>query len=338
MKEHCQPVSTQCTAAAVLLGVLFLSAARCPAGGEGSHRVVALVNREVITSGDVMDRAASRIAALDPETPLGERQDASEEILNETLQLIIEEHLLVAEGERVLKLNAGLAKRIDKSVSEQLEKERLAAGGAVAFREALAQKGLRYADYVKRVRLRMVRDLVLYRYVVSDISVSPDELLDFYRKNLDRFREPAQVKYRQIFVRNRKYESRDKAQEMAEYLIGLLRKQHDFAKLAVEYSDGPHAADGGLWDFTRRGVRPKPIDDLLFSLPVAEVGGPVETEIGFTILKLVERTSARTVPFEEAQQKIAPVLQAKKRNDRYAELIGRLKAGNYVEVLEAGEQ
>lgn len=113
-----------------------------------------------------------------------------------------------------------------------------------------------------------------------------------------------------------------------------LRKGEPFAELAKNRSNGPRRENGGLWDFVRQGVRPKPVDQLLFSLPVGEVGGPVETEIGYTIVKVEAHKPGRTIPFEEVQPKIEALLKARRQDVRYLELMRRLEEENYVERRE----
>jgi parvulin-like peptidyl-prolyl isomerase len=116
--------------------------------------------------------------------------------------------------------------------------------------------------------------------------------------------------------------------------MGLLQKQHDFADLARKYSEGPHAQEGGLWDFVRQGVRPEPLDKLIFSLPVGEAGGPVQTNIGYTIIMVEARRKARTIPFEEVQAQLEKQLLQEEWQRRYKQLIKRLEKEHHVLRLD----
>ena len=121
-------------------------------------------------------------------------------------------------------------------------------------------------------------DYVRYQFVMRDLSVAPREVREYYEQNLNQFEEPAQVKFRGIFIRVTETQNREAARKSADDLLLQLKKPADFAQLAKERS-ALHAEEGGLWDFTEQGTLPKPVDDLLFSLPVGEIGGPVETEM-----------------------------------------------------------
>ncbi len=324
-------------AVALLVVVCGLCAADEPLMSAGvGDAVVAVVNKEVIRRSDLLERASDALDKLELSTSPSEQQKLTRQVLYATLRALIDEKLLLVEAQRLTRQNEPFAKLVDDRVDARIEDERRNAGGEAAFAEALDKQGLTRAEYRTRLRAEIMRDLVLYYFVTRDLSVSPGDLLEYYRKDLDRFQEPARVKFRQIFIRADKHENRAQAAELAQYLAGLLDKQHDFAKLAEEYSDGPRAEEGGLWDL-RQGARPPPIDKLLFSLPVGEVGGPVETDTGFTIVKVEARNPARTIPFEEVQQSLEAELLRRKRLERYQRLVERLEQQNYVEIVGQDE-
>jgi parvulin-like peptidyl-prolyl isomerase len=304
--------------------------------------VVAVVNKQVITQQDVLDRSGAALVELSRDRSLSpdERRQRATEINAEVLRQIVSEKLLLAEGNRLLSANEDLKKRFGENIESRLQEERRNAGGEAAFREALRKKGMTYEAYADHLRERTLMDYVRYQFVVRDLSVAPREILEYYQQNLSQFGEPAQVKFRGIFIRETEKQDREAARKAAEDLRLQLRKPTDFALLARERS-ALHAEEGGLWDFTEQGTLPKRVDDMLFSLPVGEIGGPVETEMpgpvkaesGFLIVKVEERKPARTRAFEEVQRPIEEMLLARKRINRYDALIRRLEAENYVEYV-----
>ena len=61
----------------------------------------------------------------------------------------------------------------------------------------------------------------------------------------------------------------------------------DFSTLAVEYSSDPGSARfGGSMGSFERGVMLPPIDEVAFSLPPGNISEPIETSIGFHILRV----------------------------------------------------
>jgi parvulin-like peptidyl-prolyl isomerase len=304
--------------------------------------VVAVVNKQVITQQDIMARCGPVLAEVDRDNSLSadERRARATEIEAVALRRLVDEKLLVAEGNRLLNADEGLKKRFGETVDMRLEEERRNAGGDAPLREALRKKGRTYQDYTDQLREQRLLEYVHWRFVERDLSVAPREILEYYQQHPNQFAEPAEAKFRGIFIPQTEEQSREAARKSAEELLLELKKPTDFALLAREHSS-LHAEEGGLWDFTEQGTLPKPVDDLLFSLPVGEIGGPVETEMpgpvqgekGFLIMKVEERRPARTQTFEEVQRPIEEMLRRRKQLTRYDALIRRLKAENYVEYV-----
>ena len=64
----------------------------------------------------------------------------------------------------------------------------------------------------------------------------------------------------------------------------------DFAALAKQHSECPSARRGGdLGEFTP-GQMVKEFDRVVFSAPVGEVQGPVQTQFGYHLVEVTQRT------------------------------------------------
>lgn len=66
-------------------------------------------------------------------------------------------------------------------------------------------------------------------------------------------------------------------------------KKEDFAKVAKENSDGQSAQDGGDLGWSTKEQLIQPVADKAFSMKVGEISEPIESPLGFHILKLVEK-------------------------------------------------
>ncbi len=273
--------------------VCCLFCATAAAAVETKDAVVAVVEDEVITRGRVQERAEEALRSLPAPMTREEALRMRAEAFSAALRALIEEKLLLSEAERLIEKREGLEQRLERQLLEHIENERNRLGGLDALQAELKERGEAYEDYVQRLREQVMRELVLFQFVYRDLSISPDRMRQYYRERKEEFKEPDRVRCRQIFIRASDAVSRERAKETAEYVMSLVEKGHDFAQLARDYSDGPHAGEGGLWDFMPRGARPEPIDDLLFSLGHGETGGPVETDIGFTIVRVEERIEGR---------------------------------------------
>ena len=83
--------------------------------------------------------------------------------------------------------------------------------------------------------------------------------------------------------------TKDQARAMAEEVLKKARAGEDLARLAVEYSDEPNAAQrGGSLGRFGRGVMAPGFEDAAFKLKVGEISDIVETQFGFHVIQRTE--------------------------------------------------
>lgn len=80
-------------------------------------------------------------------------------------------------------------------------------------------------------------------------------------------------------------DSADKAQQLKDDISGGA----DFADLAKQHSSCPSGAKGGDLGQFGRGMMVKEFDEVVFSAPINEVQGPVQTQFGYHLLEVTSR-------------------------------------------------
>jgi len=86
-------------------------------------------------------------------------------------------------------------------------------------------------------------------------------------------------------------------------------KAKDFAEFAKKNSeDASTAAKGGDLGYFTKGQLPPVVDQLAFSTPVGQVSAVLESNIGFSFLKVTDRRGAVYAPLTSVKAKIALVL------------------------------
>ncbi len=276
--------------------------------------VVAVVNQKVITLRDILDRSGSALADLDRDNSLSEdeRQRRKTEINSAVLRQIVAEKLLVAEGNRLLNANEDLKKHFDENIENQLQEDRRHAGGDAALRDALRKKALTYQDYADQVRERTLVDYVRFEFVMRDLSVAPREILEYYQQNLNQFEEPAQVKFRAIFIRADQDAGARGGPEIGGGPPGAAQEAGGFRPAcegAVGPARGGRRAMGlhGAGNLAEAGGRPAVLASAGRDRRAGgdgDAGASQTTESGFLIVKVEERKPARTRAFEEVQRPI----------------------------------
>lgn len=95
----------------------------------------------------------------------------------------------------------------------------------------------------------------------------------------------------------------------------LLREPHKFARMAARYSECPTALKEGVLGWCKQGQLYPELDEVLFTLPPGGLSLPLESPIGFHLVRCDEIAPARVLSFDEALPliKASHLQQARKR-------------------------
>jgi len=303
-----------------------------PARDPEEGRVEAMVNDHSITTRDVLERVGKDLYLLpDTDDPVKTRARRGR-ILQNGLLFLVEEQLLLAKAHELIGENESAKRQIEEQVKIRMEKLERKAGGPHKLRAMLNQLGLTRKQYEKKQAEDVKVGFVRHKFVQANISISPFEAREYYLSHLDEFHQDERVRFRQIFLAFSQYGTKEEAGARAQGLVQKIHNGHAFEELVRAESDGPHADQGGLWDYTRRTALKKPVAHALFRLHAGEVSGPVESDIGYHILQVVDIKKARTISLEEAYEQIRERLLADKLRRRERAFIGQLYRENYVEI------
>ncbi|HKQ24151.1 MAG TPA: SurA N-terminal domain-containing protein [Burkholderiales bacterium] len=174
----------------------------------------------------------------------------------------------------------------------------------------------------ERVRLEF---LVLSPEVVEHAAkVTDEELKNYYQANIERYSSPEERRASHILIpapASAGAADKAKAKDQAEDLLKQIRSAPGkFAELAARFSKDPGSAEkGGDLGFFGRGLMVKPFDDAVFALKVGELAGPVETQYGYHIIRLVEIKPSHATPFEAVKKQITDEVRKPKLGKAFAE-------------------
>lgn len=125
------------------------------------------------------------------------------------------------------------------------------------------------------------------------------------------------------------------AAELAREVASRAISGESFESLARQFSDDPDTKDsGGYVGEIEVSALEETYRTSLEDLSPGEVSDVIRTKRGFQILKLISRTASRKPSFEEAQDWIRGVLDARKREARFAEWLAEARGETYVKRFE----
>jgi peptidyl-prolyl cis-trans isomerase D len=159
----------------------------------------------------------------------------------------------------------------------------------------------------------MTPETVNLRYVeislsqlATKVTLGDAQLKTYYDeqkvKTPERFVQPEQRRVSHILlsVPNPKDDAAVKAK--AEEVLKRAQAGEDFSKLAKEFSQDPGSAQqGGDLGWSERKVWVAPFADAAYSMKADEIRGPVKTQFGYHVLKLVGIQPATVKTFEQSK-------------------------------------
>jgi parvulin-like peptidyl-prolyl isomerase len=142
---------------------------------------------------------------------------------------------------------------------------------------------------------------------VATPEVTDAEVAEWHRTHPDELGVPERVALRQVLVGTLN-EARDVRRRLAK-----AKDARMFDQIARTQSKGPEAPVGGFMGTFERGQLPPELEAAAFALPQGGTSEPVETPLGYHVLRVESRQPAREIPFEEARERIREQLVREKR-------------------------
>jgi len=156
----------------------------------------------------------------------------------------------------------------------------------------------------------------LYEEMVNrQIVVTASEIQNYYNDNMERFRTPEKRKFGVVLTGDI---------ETAQQAYQEIKSGKPFRTIALAYSidDATRETMGETAELSQ-GENPE-IDAVGFSLQkVGDVSEPFQTARGWMVLKLMERTEARTYTLEEVRPRVEAALREIKADNRLDELLAK---------------
>jgi len=140
----------------------------------------------------------------------------------------------------------------------------------------------------------------------AKVSVDEAQLRTYFAeqkaKNPEKYIQPEQRRVSHILLSVTDPKEDAAAKAKAEEIYKRAKAGEDFAKLAKEFSqDKASAEQGGDLGWSERKVWVAPFADAAFAMQVNEIRGPVKTQFGYHILKLVGVKPQTEKTFEESR-------------------------------------
>ena len=261
--------------------------------------VVVTVNGAPITAAQVTDYAkteARLINANRPEELKAVYRDAAENLIGR--QLLMQE----AERRKITVPDAEVAQRA---------REFQVAGESG---QAVNTGGAPDAQLMNAVRGSMLIEKMLDdEFRAHHVQPTDAQIKQYYEEHRDLFvKDPGEVQIAHIAVKFPAKATDVEKKAAAEKIVKIYKeaqKSKDFATLAQKNSeDTQSAAKGGDLGYFRPGQLPPVVDKMVFATPVGHTTQIVESNLGYSFIKVTARRGESISPLTEVKAKVAMAL------------------------------
>ena len=265
-------------------------------------RVAAIVNGEVITLSELIERAGNEYRRAWNLPPGPTRDQARAKVLRAAYEAVLAERLIEGEVK-----TAGIdvtEAQIDAAIEDVKKRNNLSDD---MLKQALAGEGLSVTAYRARLRKDFENHLVVSTKVQSRVKISDDDVKGYYQSHLAEFTGEEQVKLRLILLQvaaGAPAEQEARVKATGETLLTRIAAGEDFADLAKQVSQGPGASSGGDLGWVKKGTMPIDLERVAFTLEPGQNSGLVRAKTGWIILKADDRRAGKAPPLDEVKERI----------------------------------
>jgi peptidyl-prolyl cis-trans isomerase D len=208
------------------------------------------------------------------------------------------------------------------------------------------------AAYEKNRSKYQVPEKRVVRYGLIDLTqlrqnaqISDAELKAQYQQNIQQYEVPNRVHAEHILLMTvgKTDAEIEEIHQKAEDVLKQAKKGTNFEELAKKYSEDPGSKDkGGDLGWLMQGQTVPEFEKTAFGLEKGKISDLVKTQYGFHIIKVLDKETAHTKPFEEVKDSIkVPLLLTKSdklASDEADQLSATIRRSNKVSLDELAKQ
>lgn len=244
--------------------------------------IVVIVNEDVITNTTLNNRLEdfrkqlelSQLSRIEPDAL---KKQVLERMIRDTIQIQQAKQFGITVDD--LMLNRML-EQLAKSNKMSLD----------MFRKTIEKEGLNYTRFREQTREEIIIKQLQQRIIASKISVSDQEVQQYIEQNETLDSSKITYRLRHILIATPEAANPDdinKAQLIAESVYKKITHGSKFEDMAIKYSSGRNALQGGDLGKRKASELPELFVDAVKSLSTGETSKPVKSASGFHLLQLV---------------------------------------------------
>ena len=173
-----------------------------------------------------------------------------------------------------------------------------------------------YKETVKRLAKEILTQMSIAK-ILSEVTVTDEEVKEYYEANKDKFIEQPTVSAKHILV-----EKEEDALKIKEEIDNGIT----FEDAAKKYSSCPSKEQGGNLGVFGRGMMVPEFEDAAFNAEIGKVTEPVKTQFGYHLILVDSKNEAKTKTFEEVKDAVLQQLMQERKQRKYLDVLKELES------------
>lgn len=274
-----------------------------PAPGGISEAVIAVVNDDIISSYDLMQRMRLILVT----SGVQPTQETMPQLQREALRSLVDERLQIQELRRVEKEQGieiiATNPEIDEEINELAKGNNMTGAQLVA---ALASQGVGADTLREQLRSEVSWQRWIQGRYGSRLRVGEDQI-NAQRARLEAAASKPQYQVGEIFIDNARVGGAEQALSGATQLVEQLQKGAPFPAVARQFSTAPTAAAGGDAGWISTGEMPAEVDFALENMRPGQLSRPIPVKDGVYIIYLREKRTGSAATLINLKQAAVPL-------------------------------
>ncbi|MBC3795539.1 peptidylprolyl isomerase [Acetobacterium tundrae] len=162
---------------------------------------------------------------------------------------------------------------------------------------------------------------------MTNVTVQDEEIEKFYNENPTQFIASDSIRASHILL---------PTEQQAIDIIEEIKNGKSFEAAAKEFSTCPSSDKGGDLSYFSKGQMVPEFETAAFALEIDEMTEvPVQTQFGYHIIKLTDRKTSQTIPYDAVKENVRNFLLREKQNRAFIGKVDELKQ-KYPVTMEMG--
>ena len=290
------------------------------------EEIYAIVNDEVISGSELRNFEIQMTRAMQAQYTGQKLTDALKEMKQNLLTMLIDEKVLQSKiKEKNYNVDADL-----ELILQEIKKQNNMSSDE-DLKRALKSEGIEFNDFKEQQKERRKQQRLIWDEIGSKIKIDNSQIMEYYRKNAAKYTIPEEISLNCIYLKTEG--DPEKLKKKKEQISAEL-KTGGFEDIAKKYSELSGTGDSVFLGKFKKGELNQKLEEAAQKLKKGEQSPWIETEKGWYVIQLKERTESRLTEYKDVRDEITEAIRQEIEQGKMKDYIQQLKKESYIKIYK----